>query len=92
MVESVDYEEQVIKKMEDSKPEGLNLNYKYGDCTDLSPLYQAGTFDVAVDKGTLDAIATDVREETIKMCQAYFNEMLRVLNDKNGTLVIVSLL
>jgi len=26
------------------------------------------------------------------MCQAYFNEMVRVLNNKNGVFVIVSLL
>jgi ubiquinone/menaquinone biosynthesis C-methylase UbiE len=78
--------------MEESKPKDLNLSFKVGDVTDLSKLYQDGKFDCAVDKGTLDAIAVDDAEKTVAMCQAYFNEMLRVLQNKNGTLMIVSLL
>jgi ubiquinone/menaquinone biosynthesis C-methylase UbiE len=54
-------------------------------------LYKDQQFDCAVDKGTLDAIAVDAEEKTVKMCQAYFNEAMHVLK-KNGTLMIVSLL
>ena len=91
-VESIDYEEQVVQKMEESKPKDLNLVYKVGDVTDLSKLYKDEQFDCAVDKGTLDAIAVDQEEKTVNMCHAYFNEMLRVLQNKNGVLMIVSLL
>jgi len=45
-----------------------------------------------VDKGTLDAIAVNDKEEAVQMCNAYFNEMVRVLDDKKGCLLIVSLL
>ena len=69
------------------------MSFKVGDCTDLTPIYEQGSlFDFAVDKGTLDAIAVDNTEETVKKCNAYFNEVVRVLDDKNGTLMIVSLL
>lgn len=77
--------------MQENKPKDLPLNYTFGDCTDLSPVYKDDTFDVAVDKGTLDALAVDNSEETKTRCWSYFNEMVRVLN-KNGVLVIVSLL
>ena len=66
VVESVDYEEQVVQKMEESKPKDMKLDFKVGDCTDLSNLYANGSlFDFSVDKGTLDAIAVDNTEETI---------------------------
>jgi len=32
---SVDYEDAVVKKMEDSKPKGLPIVYEEGDVTDL---------------------------------------------------------
>ena len=52
--------------MEESKPKDLNLSFKVGDCTDLSSVYKdGGLFNFAVDKGTLDAIAVDDKEETV---------------------------
>ena len=90
-VESIDFEETVVEKMESSKPKDLKLNFKVGDVTDLKN-YQDSQFDSAIDKGTLDAIAVDNEEKTVAMCQAYFNEAMRVLNNKSGTLMIVSLL
>jgi len=67
IVESFDYEDQIVSKMQESVPAELKdrLSFKVGDCTDLKALYGEGRFNVAVDKGTLDAIAVDVREETI---------------------------
>jgi len=90
-VESIDFEDAVVEKMEASKPKDLRLTYKVGDVTDLKN-YQDQQFDSAVDKGTLDAIAVDNEEKTVGMCHAYFNEMMRVLQNKQGTLMIVSLL
>ena len=73
-------------------PKDLNLVFRVGDATNLSGIYEDGQFHVAVDKGTLDAIAVNVEAETIANCNAYFNEMVRVLDKKKGHFVIVSLL
>lgn len=78
--------------MEKEKPAALNLNYRVGDCTNLEGVYKDEQFHVAVDKGTLDAIAVDDLEPTVTKCNAYFNEMIRVLDNKSGVLLIVSLL
>lgn len=77
--------------MQDARPNELidKLNFSFGDATKLE--YQPLSFDVAVDKGTLDAIAVSDDQETIDKCQAYFNEIIKVLA-KDGTLIIVSLL
>ena len=91
-IESVDYEEQVVKKMQEGKLKGLSLNYAVGDVTDLKA-YKAEEFSYAVDKGTLDAIAVNDKQETLDLCNGYFNEMCRVLkNNKNGVFMFVSLL
>ena len=78
--------------MEQNKKKELKLNYKFGDCTNLKDIYLDESFDYAIDKGTLDAIAVDIREETLEKCHAYFNEIIRILNNKNGVFMIVSLL
>ena len=93
-VDSFDYEEQVVKKMQESVTPDLKdkLKFSFGDCTDLSKNYKDQAFDFAVDKGTLDAIAVDNEKETISKCWAYFNEMVRVLDNDHGVLMIVSLL
>ena len=77
--------------MEDSKPKGLPLVYQVGDVTDMKA-YKDEEFQCAIDKGTLDAIAVDADEATVKMCNAYFNEIIRVLNNKDGVFMFVSLL
>lgn len=77
--------------MEEHKLKGLPLNYTTGDVTNLSA-YKAEEFGYAIDKGTLDAIAVDDKQATIDMCNAYFNEMCRVLKNKNGIFMFVSLL
>ena len=90
-VDAVDYEQNTIDKMEETKPDGLALNYKYGDVTNLSDT-GAGQYNYAVDKGTFDAIAVDDSEETVKKCQKYFNEMIRVIKKDRGYFFIISLL
>jgi ubiquinone/menaquinone biosynthesis C-methylase UbiE len=81
-VDSFDYEETIVKEMQEKSPKDLNLVFRVGDATNLSSVYQDGQFHVAVDKGTLDAIAVNSKEETIANCNAYFNEMIRVLDSK----------
>ncbi len=39
-VDSFDYEEQIVAKMEAEKPPNLKLTYRFGDCTNLSEVYQ----------------------------------------------------
>ena len=90
-VDAVDYERTIIEKMQESKPDGLALAYKYGDVTNLEDTI-AGQYNYAIDKGTLHAIAVDDTEETIKKCHKYFNEMIRVIKKDSGTFFIVSLL
>ena len=77
--------------MENEKPLGLPLTYKFGDVTNLTDS-QAGQYNYVVDKGTLDAIAVDSDEATVKKCNQYFGEMIRILNKNKGVFVIVSLL
>ena len=80
--------------MQETRPENLKkcLNYSFGDCTNLDKTtFPDGGFDLAVDKGTFDAIAVSNDQETIDKCWAYFNEMVRCLHSK-GVLLIVSLL
>lgn len=68
------------------------MHFKVGDCTNLDTIeFPDCMYDVAVDKGTFDAIAVNAEQATIDMCRGYFNEMLRVLKPK-GSLLIVSLL
>ena len=51
-----------------------------------------GSFDFAVDKGTLDALCADSSPETATRVVQYLNEIVRVLNPKGGTYICVSLL
>ena len=90
LVDSFDYEETIVKQMQEKAPKDLNMVFRVGDATNLSGVYENSHFNVSVDKGTLDAIAVNNKTETVDMCNAYFNEMKRVLDDKKGHFVIVS--
>ena len=47
---------------------------------------------MVVDKGSFDALCADDTQETNAKCQKYLNEVFRVLSDKGGAFVCVSLL
>lgn len=53
--------------------------------------YNDSSFSVALDKGTLDALAVDQEEKTLETVKAMFNEIDRVLRF-GGRYIIVSLL
>ena len=53
--------------------------------------YDEGSFSIAVDKGTLDALAVDQEETTLATVNAMFVEVSRVLR-LGGRYVIISLL
>ena len=52
--------------------------------------FQNESFEVVIDKGTLDALMSDQREEVIAECDKMFNEIDRVLK-YNGRYICVSL-
>lgn len=58
----------------------------------LNTTFENGTFNCAVDKGTLDALCSDRSPETAERVIKYFNEIVRVLNPQGGTYICISLL
>lgn len=87
-VASIDFEENVIKKMKNREYQGVD--YHVMDA--LKMTFEPSSFDYAIDKGTLDALCADRSPETASKVVAYLNEVIRVLNTKGGTYICVSLL
>ena len=85
---SIDFEENVIKKMNNRGAE--HVEYKVMDVTKMT--FEDSSFDYAIDKGTLDALCSDRSPETASRVVDYLNEIVRVLNTKGGTYICVSLL
>lgn len=85
---SIDFEEAVIKRMKNKGVAGVE--YLVMDATAMS--FDSGSFDYAIDKGTLDALCSDKSPETASRVIAYFNEIVRVLSPKGGVYIGVSLL
>ena len=52
--------------------------------------FQNESFDVVIDKGTLDALMSDQKEEVIVECDKMFSEIDRVLKF-NGRYICISL-
>ncbi len=86
---SIDFEENIVKKMQHREYAGVD--YQVIDALNMEK-FETGSFDYALDKGTLDALCSDSSEETSARVVQYFNEVVRVLNTKGGTYVCVSLL
>jgi ubiquinone/menaquinone biosynthesis C-methylase UbiE len=86
-ITSIDFEESVIKKMiHREKP----IEYQVMDMLHMT--FADGSWDYALDKGSLDALCADATPETASKVVQYFNEVIRVLNPKGGTYICVSLL
>ncbi|XP_076390191.1 eEF1A lysine and N-terminal methyltransferase homolog isoform X2 [Megachile rotundata] len=66
-----------------------DLVYEQMDATQLS--YSDDTFSVILDKGTLDALMPDTKEETLTIINKYFKEISRVLRN-GGRYICISLL
>ena len=87
-VVSIDFEEKVIKHM---KNRGVDsVEYLVMDALNMT--FENGSFNYAVDKGTLDALCSDRSPETTKKVIKYFNEVIRVLSPQGGTYICISLL
>jgi hypothetical protein len=68
-VVSIDFEEAVIKKMKNRGTPGVD--YQLMDATAMT--FDDGSYEFAVDKGTLDALCADKTPETANKVTAYFN-------------------
>ena len=86
-ITSIDFEEAVIRKMNNK---GFPISFQHMDAMNMS--FEDGAFDYAIDKGTLDAICSDSSPETAAKVTKYLNEVTRVVNEKGGMVIIVSLL
>jgi Methyltransferase domain len=87
-VTSIDFEENVIKKMNHRGYAGVD--YQVMDALNMT--FEPESFNYAIDKGTLDALCADRTPETASRVVAYFNQVVKTLNAKGGTYICVSLL
>ncbi|KAK9680381.1 Methyltransferase domain [Popillia japonica] len=89
-ITSIDISSIVIKQM-------VNLNQKdrpamqFIQMDALNMSFEERKFSVVLDKGTLDALMPNDKNETIERIDRYFREISRVLKD-NGRYICVSLL
>jgi len=58
-ITSIDFEESVIRKMQNR---GKSIDYQVMDVLNMS--FEDGSYDYAIDKGTLDALCSDQSPET----------------------------
>ncbi|XP_012171376.2 eEF1A lysine and N-terminal methyltransferase homolog [Bombus terrestris] len=65
------------------------LVYEHMDATQM--VYDDSTFNVVLDKGTLDALMPDTKEGTVSNVNKYFKEITRILRD-GGRYICISLL
>jgi ubiquinone/menaquinone biosynthesis C-methylase UbiE len=90
---SIDFEQDVVKAMSEKQEDATKefLKYEKADMTDMKSIPD-NSISVVVDKGSFDALCSDDSAETKAKCQKYLNEVFRVLSDKGGAFVCVSLL
>ncbi|XP_025112639.1 methyltransferase-like protein 13 isoform X2 [Pomacea canaliculata] len=89
-IANIDISDIVIKQMrEKNAKQRLEMTFEKMDVTQMT--YNDSSFSVALDKGTLDALAVDQEEKTLETVKAMFNEIDRVLRF-GGRYIIVSLL
>nr|XP_034180029.1 eEF1A lysine and N-terminal methyltransferase homolog [Osmia lignaria] len=89
-ITNIDISHIVIKQMHDINASVRpDLVYEQMDATRLT--YSDDTFSVILDKGTLDALMPDTKEETLSIINKYFKEISRVLRN-GGRYICVSLL
>ncbi|CAG9825256.1 unnamed protein product [Phaedon cochleariae] len=77
-ITNIDISQVVIKQML-SKTAKERPDLKYLQMDALNTIFDDKTFNVVLDKGTLDALMSDGSEETISKIKQYFDEITRVL-------------
>ncbi|KAH7920389.1 S-adenosyl-L-methionine-dependent methyltransferase [Leucogyrophana mollusca] len=93
---NVDYSSVVIRQMQErhasTRPE---MQWKEMDVRDMS-LFDDASFDVAIDKGTMDAMMTSSSdvwnppEQVVQDCIAEVKEVLRVLRKPSGLFLYIT--
>ncbi|KAK2586784.1 hypothetical protein KPH14_011810 [Odynerus spinipes] len=87
---NIDVSDVVIKQMLNiNKNERPDLIYEQMDATQMT--YSNERFSVVLDKGTLDALMPDIKEDTVFVIDKYFKEIIRVLRN-GGRYICISLL
>ncbi|KAK9510037.1 hypothetical protein O3M35_004910 [Rhynocoris fuscipes] len=86
---NIDVSKTAIKHMKSANKERTEMKYEVMDALNMS--FESETFNVALDKGTLDALMTDDDEETINRITKYFSEIDRVLRI-GGRYIVISLM
>lgn len=89
-ITNVDISSVVIQQMQNANRERKDMTWKQADITGLTD-FAADSFNVVLDKGTLDALLTDESEEVLTKVRKYFDEITRVLRI-GGRFVCISLL
>lgn len=90
---SCDYSEKIISEMQDrAKSIKSDLKYEVADVFDMG--YGEGSFDVVVDKGTLDAVfPEDTLENKERIETKMFTKILQILKKQKGSkYIIISML
>ncbi|XP_031837673.1 eEF1A lysine and N-terminal methyltransferase homolog [Nomia melanderi] len=89
-ITNIDISHIVIKQMCDINASVRpDLIYEQMDATQMT--YPSDTFSVILDKGTLDALMPDTKENTTTIVNKYFKEITRVLRN-GGRYICISLL
>ncbi|KAI0282987.1 S-adenosyl-L-methionine-dependent methyltransferase [Russula brevipes] len=91
---NVDYSPVVIERMAERNLSRPEMQWLEMDIRELS--FDDGTFDVAIDKGTMDAMMTakgdvwDPPQQVIDDCSKEVDEVLRVLRKSRGTFLYLT--
>jgi len=88
-IKSIDVSDVVIRQMTNQNKGRPDLVFEKMDATQMT--YKENSFNVVLDKGTLDALFTDENEETTEKIDKMFSEIARVLR-LGGRYICVSLL
>ncbi|XP_049870997.1 eEF1A lysine and N-terminal methyltransferase homolog [Pectinophora gossypiella] len=88
-ITNIDVSEVVIKQMNATNSHRTNMKFIYMDA--LKMTFENDSFNVVLDKGTLDALMPDDTPETNERIDKYFAEIKRVLK-LGGRFLCISLL
>lgn len=93
-ITNVDFAASCIEQMSQLYSSKSKMTWQVADIRNLD-IFESNTFDVAIDKGTLDALLSykgsvwSLPDNIRKSCQQYMDEVHRVLKPK-GTFLYIS--
>uniref|UniRef100_T1HPJ7 Methyltransf_11 domain-containing protein n=2 Tax=Rhodnius prolixus TaxID=13249 RepID=T1HPJ7_RHOPR len=86
---NIDISNTVIKQMKSANQERMEMTFEVMDALDMK--FESESFSVVLDKGTLDALMSDDKEESVERVSKYFNEIDRILR-VGGRYIVISLM